>query len=46
MDYYSDVSEPEKPLAIRAYGVSGSTLKKEIERTTNGSVMLLEGSIG
>ncbi len=34
MDYYSDVSEPEKPLAIRAYGVSGSTLKKEIESIT------------
>ena len=34
MDYYSDVSEPGKPLAIRAYGVSGSTLKKEIESIT------------
>lgn len=34
MDDYSEVSEPEKPLAIRAYGVSGSTLKKEIEFIT------------
>jgi hypothetical protein len=34
MDFYSDVSEPQKPLAIRAYGVSGSTLKKEIEQIT------------
>ena len=34
MDYYSDVSEPKKPLAIRAYGVSGSALKKEIESIT------------
>ena len=34
MDFYSDVSEPKKPLAIRAYGVSGSTLKKEIETIT------------
>ncbi len=34
MDYYSEFSEPEKPLAIRAYGVSGSTLKKEIESIT------------
>lgn len=34
MDYYSDVSEPQKPVAIRAYGISGSTLKKEIEGIT------------
>jgi hypothetical protein len=34
VDHYSEVSEPEKPLAIRAYGVSGSTLKKEIETIT------------
>ena len=34
MDDYSEVSEPKKPLAIRAYGVSGSTLKKEIESIT------------
>lgn len=34
MDDYSEVSEPEKTLAIRAYGVSGSTLKKEIESIT------------
>jgi hypothetical protein len=34
LDYYSDVSEPEKPIAIRAYGISGSTLKKEIETIT------------
>ena len=34
MDYYSDVSEPKKALAMRAYGVSGSTLKREIESIT------------
>ena len=34
MDDYSEVSEPQKPLTIRAYGVSGSTLKKEIESIT------------
>ncbi len=34
MDEYSEVSEPQKPLTIRAYGVSGSTLKKEIESIT------------
>jgi hypothetical protein len=34
VDHYSEVSEPEKPLAIRAYGISGSTLKEEIENIT------------
>jgi hypothetical protein len=34
MNEYSEVPEPEKPLVIRAYGVSGSTLKKEIETIT------------
>ncbi|KXH70869.1 MAG: hypothetical protein AM326_12245 [Candidatus Thorarchaeota archaeon SMTZ-45] len=34
MDDYSETSEPKKPLAIRAYGISGSTLKKEIESIT------------
>ncbi|MFW9805112.1 MAG: hypothetical protein ACFFFK_00095, partial [Candidatus Thorarchaeota archaeon] len=34
MDDYSEVPEPAKPLAIRAYGISGSALKKEIETIT------------
>ncbi|MFX1578085.1 MAG: hypothetical protein ACFFBJ_00410 [Promethearchaeota archaeon] len=34
MEDYSEVSEPEKPLAIRAYGISGKTLRKEIESIT------------
>ncbi len=34
MEDYSEVSEPEKPLAIRAYGISGKTLKKEIGTIT------------
>ena len=31
---YSDVPEPKKPLGIRAYGISGSTLRKESESIT------------
>lgn len=34
LDYYSEVDEPKKALAIRAYGISGSTLKNEIESVT------------
>ncbi|TET07322.1 MAG: hypothetical protein E3J86_13545 [Candidatus Thorarchaeota archaeon] len=34
MDYYSEADEPKKVLAIRAYGISSSTLKKEIESIT------------
>jgi len=34
VDDYSEVSEPQKPVSIRAYGISGSTLKKEIETIT------------
>ncbi|MHA1951175.1 MAG: hypothetical protein ACW987_15060 [Candidatus Thorarchaeota archaeon] len=32
--FTEDGQKPRKPLAIRAYGVSGSTLKKEIETIT------------
>lgn len=34
MDDYSEVPEPARPVAIRAYGISGSALKKEIESIT------------
>jgi hypothetical protein len=34
VNHYSEVPEPGKPLALRAYGISGSTLKKEIESIT------------
>ena len=34
MENYSDVSEPKKPIGMRAYGISGSTLRKEIESIT------------
>ncbi|MFW9835077.1 MAG: hypothetical protein ACFFEK_13850 [Candidatus Thorarchaeota archaeon] len=34
MEDYSEVSEPKRPVSILAYGISGKTLKKEIETIT------------